>query len=76
MVLDSQWFTLITTMAILANLITLAMDRHPISNKEKAALETANLAFTIVFAVEMAMKLLGMMFIILKKRNGSEDVRF
>ena len=57
--IDLQSFTFISTLLILSNTVTLAMDRYPISRAEQNALEQANLVFTITFAVEMVLKLIG-----------------
>ena len=48
-----------STLLILSNTITLAMDRYPISRAEQIALEQANLVFTFTFAGEMVLKLFG-----------------
>ena len=52
-------FTLIITIFIIANTVTLALDRHPMSSKEKANLETANLIFTIFFLIELILKMIS-----------------
>ena len=45
---------------IIANTTTLALYRYPISSTEYNDLETANMIFTIVFTLEMFIKLSGL----------------
>lgn len=58
-VIDTTAFTVLSTLFILANTVTLSMDRYPMPESEIAALELANLVFTIAFAIEMFLKLIG-----------------
>ena len=48
------------TLAVTVNTITLAMDHHGISKSSEDLLQKFNLAFTIIFCVEMGLKLAGL----------------
>ena len=54
---DPVWLQHVSMLLVLGNTVVLALDRHPISCAEQARLERANLAFTLGFIVEMAVKL-------------------
>ncbi|KRX07618.1 hypothetical protein PPERSA_11167 [Pseudocohnilembus persalinus] len=56
-------FIAITTLFILANTITLALDKYPQSQSEQSILEIFNIFFTSVFTLEMVIKLYGLGFI-------------
>jgi hypothetical protein len=58
-IIRSFLFIVITTLLILANTVTLALDRYPISVNEVNKLEFANLIFTILFILEMVILLFG-----------------
>lgn len=53
-----NWFDNIVLLFIALNCITLAMERPniPPDSKERAFLSSANYVFTVVFAVEMLIK--------------------
>lgn len=59
---ERSWFNALVTAIVLLNCTVLAMYHYGISSGMVATLEPINFACTILFAVEMAMKLLGMGF--------------
>jgi hypothetical protein len=48
------------TISVTFNTVTLAMDHHGISKDTEDILNDFNLAFTIIFMVEMGFKLIGL----------------
>ena len=54
------WFGHFITFVIVLNTIVMGMERFPSDVAYVHALETANLVFTIIFAVEMVLKLVGL----------------
>lgn len=58
-VIHNPLFIVLTTSLILANTVTLALDRYPIDQEETEQLEVANQVFTLLFAIEMVILLLG-----------------
>jgi hypothetical protein len=48
------------TLCVVINTIVLAMDRYQIDPDEEQVLKDMNLTFTIIFAIEMGLKLLGL----------------
>lgn len=59
--LNLRIFIFIVTLFIIANTIVLSLDRYPQSASELAALNTANLVFTLFFMIEMFIKLFGIL---------------
>jgi len=60
MLVKSAIFDNFMTFCVLVNTITLGLDRYDISESQSNTLNTFNLVFTIIFCVEMAMKLLAL----------------
>ncbi len=58
----NKYFSLFINLIIVANTVVLAMDRYPIAASELELLEYINLTFSIIFFVEMVVKLLGLGF--------------
>jgi hypothetical protein len=56
----SKIFHSIINVSIVFNTIVLAMDRHPINDKELTILEMINIGFYCIFLIEMIIKLIGM----------------
>jgi len=56
---ESSYFEYFIAGCILGNTITLAWDHHPITREEVRRLDIANNCFTIVFILEMIIKLLA-----------------
>lgn len=52
-IISSHAFILITTSLILANTVVLSLSRYPITDTEVNRIEQANLAFTLIFTIEM-----------------------
>lgn len=50
------------TVFVLMNTIVLAMDYYGISNEMEEVLSNINLVFTIIFIIELAIKLAGLGF--------------
>ena len=48
----------LSTGVILANLLTIMLQSHDQSDAQALALSTANVAFTVIFAVELGLKLI------------------
>jgi hypothetical protein len=61
-VVKSVFFEHFMTICVTVNTIILAIDRYGISQTEENNLQNFNLFFTIVFTVEMALKLFGLGF--------------
>ena len=59
---QSHWFILLITFLIIANTVFLSMDHHPMDESLQSVLDTSNLLFTVLFSVEMVIKLLGLGF--------------
>jgi hypothetical protein len=59
---ERSWFNALVTSVVLLNCTVLAMHHYGIPDSMVATLEPINFACTILFAVEMAMKLIGMGF--------------
>ena len=57
---ESKWFNHIMTLCVIINTIVLALDHHGISEDMETNLQDMNFAFTIIFAIEMGLKLLGL----------------
>jgi Ion transport protein len=53
----SPWFTNCVAALIIANTAVLASDRHPISQSASFALESLNFTFSLLFMLEMVLKL-------------------
>jgi len=61
--LATHWaFTTCISACIVANTVILALDRYPISNSDQEQLENLNLTLTMVFVLEMLVKLTGLGF--------------
>mmetsp|Transcript_34047 Transcript_34047/g.33219 ORF Transcript_34047/g.33219 Transcript_34047/m.33219 type:complete len:116 (+) Transcript_34047:1298-1645(+) len=58
----SPFFQSFITFCIVGNMIVLSIDRYPISEEETRILESLNLAFFLVFFLEMLLKFLGLGF--------------
>eukprot|EP01062_Namystynia_karyoxenos_P048384 TRINITY_DN36802_c0_g1_i4.p1 TRINITY_DN36802_c0_g1~~TRINITY_DN36802_c0_g1_i4.p1 ORF type:complete len:2056 (+),score=611.93 TRINITY_DN36802_c0_g1_i4:690-6857(+) len=56
----SPMFDGVITACIVLNVIAMAMEHHPQSDVWDTALETANMAFFIIFALEAALKIVGL----------------
>jgi hypothetical protein len=56
----SPWFTNCVAALIIANTAVLASDRHPISQSTSFALEGLNFSFSLVFMLEMVLKLIAL----------------
>lgn len=56
----SLWFNWLMQAVIVSNTVVLALDRDPISDQEYALLERLNLIFTLVFVVEILIKIIGL----------------
>lgn len=71
------WFDNIVLLFIALNCITLAMERPniPPDSKERAFLSTANYVFTVVFAIEMLIKVNRNWYIYLINKNEIERTR-
>jgi hypothetical protein len=52
-------FNVFIIVCILLNTFFLALDRYPISHDEELTIEYANLAFYLVFLLEMILQLIG-----------------
>jgi len=58
---------IITTSFIVANTISLAMEKYPSTKTYDQILEICNIVFTISFAVEMLLKIIGLGFLYILK---------
>lgn len=58
-VIESKPFTIFIMSIILLNTLTLALDRYPMSRLEMQILDVANLVFTVIFLLEMVLKMAG-----------------
>ena len=58
----SGWFTAFITLCILGNTAFLAMDHRGITDELISVSETGNFILTIIFALEMVLKLIGLGF--------------
>eukprot|EP00752_Nemacystus_decipiens_P001936 g1865.t1 len=59
-VASNKKFQRSVTVLIILNTLVLALDHHPMDQEFSTALEACNLAFTLCFALEMAIKLVAM----------------
>jgi hypothetical protein len=57
---ESKMFGNLMTLCVILNTIVLAMDHHGISSEWEDVLTDLNFTFTIIFIVEMGLKLLGL----------------
>jgi hypothetical protein len=57
---DGKFFNNLMTLCVILNTIILAMDHHGISDEWASALVNMNFTFTIIFIIEMGLKLLGL----------------
>ena len=55
----SSYFQFFIMGSIFINTLLLCMERHPMSSEEQRVQEYFNIGFTIIFAIEMAIKMLG-----------------
>lgn len=55
-------FTVVITMLILANTVVLALERHPIPEREQEINENLNSVFSLIFMLEMFIKIFGLGF--------------
>lgn len=58
--IETPVFIFMTTFFILANTLTLSLDKYPMNKDYEEGLELANYIFTIVFALEMLIKIFGL----------------
>jgi hypothetical protein len=59
---ERSWFNVVVTFIVLLNCVVLALDYHGIPDSMALALEPVNLVCTILFGVEMLLKIIGMGF--------------
>jgi voltage-dependent calcium channel L type alpha-1D len=59
LLVESKPFNIFIIVCILLNTCFLGMDRYPISKSESQMIDYANLAFYIIFLIEMILKLIG-----------------
>ena len=59
----SNGFNSLMTGCVILNTIVLSLDHYGISDEMEIALSNMNLTFTIIFCVELAMKLTGLGFV-------------
>lgn len=59
-IIETIPFTIFTTLLIIANTITLALDAYPIDKDTANNLDMSNLIFTAGFVLEMVLKIAGM----------------
>jgi Ion transport protein len=59
---ESSEFIAFTTFFIVANTITLAMDKYPQTDEYENTLEYFNIIFTIAFSTEMTLKIIALGF--------------
>ena len=55
----NQYFTMFISLIIILNTIVLSLDRYPQSAYEDAILEKINIAFFVIFTIEMLIKIAG-----------------
>ncbi|CAD8045308.1 unnamed protein product [Paramecium primaurelia] len=58
-IIETKYFLAFITSIIILNTITLSLDRYPISKTESDILDIANQIFTVIFTIEMILKLLA-----------------
>lgn len=56
----SKWFNHFINFAIVFNTAILALDRHPRNIKEQQIFENTNIVFTVIFVIEMIIKMIGL----------------
>ena len=61
-VVTSKWFSAIIILLIIINTVVLASDHHPMDQDTASRLEVVNFVLTMMFTVEMVMKLYGLGF--------------
>jgi hypothetical protein len=61
-IIQSRFFNATITISILLNTLVLSLDRHPIDEDEAKILENLNIVFSLLFIIEMIVKLLGLGF--------------
>lgn len=49
-------------MSIISNTITLSLDRYPVNIKETLIIEKINIAFAVIFTLEMVIKMTSVGF--------------
>lgn len=59
-ILDSQFYLAFVTIVIILNTLFLALDHYPMTTQFMNMLNSANLAFTIFFFIEMLLKIFAM----------------
>mmetsp|Transcript_13676 Transcript_13676/g.25803 ORF Transcript_13676/g.25803 Transcript_13676/m.25803 type:complete len:1737 (+) Transcript_13676:154-5364(+) len=59
---NGRLFNNVMTLCVVANTIVLAIDHYGISDQLNNDLQTTNFAFTIIFTIELSLKLLGLGF--------------
>ncbi|CAD8151145.1 unnamed protein product [Paramecium pentaurelia] len=58
-IIENRYFLAFITSVIILNTITLSLDRYPISKTESDILDIANQVFTVIFTIEMTLKLIA-----------------
>ncbi|CAK91591.1 unnamed protein product (macronuclear) [Paramecium tetraurelia] len=58
-IIETKYFLAFITSIIILNTITLSLDRYPISKTESEILDVANQIFTVIFTIEMTLKLIA-----------------
>ncbi|CAD8071678.1 unnamed protein product [Paramecium sonneborni] len=58
-IIENKYFLSFITCIIILNTITLSLDRYPISKTEYEILDIANQIFTVIFTIEMLLKLIA-----------------
>ncbi|XP_076822135.1 sodium channel protein type 4 subunit alpha B-like [Clavelina lepadiformis] len=60
LICDDPFFDLMITLCIVVNTTFMAMEKHPATDEYKVMLLTANNVFTVIFAMEMVIKMIGL----------------
>ncbi|CAK62390.1 unnamed protein product (macronuclear) [Paramecium tetraurelia] len=58
-IIENKYFLAFITSIIILNTITLSLDRYPITKTESDILDIANQVFTVIFTIEMTLKLIA-----------------
>lgn len=59
---ENDLFVFFIIVCILSNTVILALDKHPQSETHESLLNTLNLSFTVIFSLEMLLKIFGLGF--------------
>ena len=60
--MESPYFMAFMAMSIISNTITLSLDRYPVNIKETLIIEKINIAFAVIFTLEMVIKMTSVGF--------------